>query len=70
MRANIPPAFDVDICKQRNTIERSFNRLKHWRGTATRYDKCALTFLGGILLAASIIRARIATHNHRSGNGP
>ena len=49
-----PPAFDAEIYKQRNTVERGFNRLKQWRGVATRYDKYALTFLGGVLLAASI----------------
>ena len=56
-----PPAFDSAIYKQRNTIERGFNRLKQWRGIATRYDKYALTFLGGVLLAASIMRARTTT---------
>jgi putative transposase len=33
-----PPAFDAEIYKQRNTVERGFNRLKQWRGVATRYD--------------------------------
>lgn len=47
-----PPAFDRAIYKERNTVERGFNRLKHWRGIATRYDKYATTFLGGVLLAA------------------
>lgn len=56
-----PPAFDSAIYKQRNTIERGFNRLKQWRGIATRYDKYALTFLGGVLLAASIMRTRTTT---------
>ena len=42
---------------------RGFNRLKQWRGIATRYDKYALTFLGGVLLAASILRARTAIRN-------
>jgi putative transposase len=37
---------------QRNTIERGFGRLKQWRGIASRYDKYALVFLGGVLLAA------------------
>jgi putative transposase len=46
-----------------NTVERGFNRLKQWRGIATRYDKYALTFLGGVLLAASILRARTAIRN-------
>jgi transposase len=50
-----PPAFDADLYKHRNTVERGFNRLKQWRGIATRYDKHARTYLGGLLLAASVI---------------
>ncbi|GAA3439555.1 transposase [Kutzneria kofuensis] len=38
-----PPAFDEEIYKQRDTMEQAFNRLKQWRGIATRYDKYALT---------------------------
>lgn len=34
-----PPAFDPAIYLHRNTVERSFNRLKQWRGIATCYDK-------------------------------
>jgi putative transposase len=44
-----PPAFDPEIYAERNTVERGFGRLKQWRGIATRYDKYALTFLGGVL---------------------
>lgn len=58
-----PPAFDAGKYKWRNTVERGFNLLKHWRGIATRYDKYALTFLGGVLLAASIRIVRNATRN-------
>ena len=58
-----PPAFDTQIYKHRNTIERAFNRLKQWRGVATRYDKYALTFLGGILLANTIMISRTASQN-------
>ena len=54
-----PPSFDPDTYRHRNTIERGFNRLKHWRGIATRYDKYALTYLGGVLLAAMITHHRI-----------
>jgi putative transposase len=52
-----PPAFDVQIYKKRNTVERGFHRLKQWRAIATRYDKLAVTFLGGVILAATIIHA-------------
>ena len=54
-----PPAFDPSAYRHRNTVERGFNRLKHWRGVATRYDKYALTYLGGVLLAAIITHHRI-----------
>lgn len=53
-----PPAFDKDLYKLRNTVERGFLSLKQWRGIATRYDKHALTFLGGVLLAVAIAHDR------------
>ena len=31
---------------------RSFNRIKDWRGLATRYDKLAITYRGGVVLRA------------------
>jgi transposase len=34
-----PPAFDAARYKQRNTVERCFNKLKQFRAVATRYDK-------------------------------
>ena len=34
-----PPNFDADRYRDRNNVERGFNRRKHWRGLATRYDK-------------------------------
>jgi transposase len=57
-----PPAFDPRIYRHRNTIERGFNRLKQWRGIATRYDKYATTYLGGVILAALVTyhRAHLA----------
>lgn len=58
-RGGRPPAFDPTLYRHRNTVERSFNRLKHWRGIATRYDKYALTFLGGLTLAALITYHRV-----------
>ena len=37
--------------KQRNKAERLFNKLKGYRAVATRYDKLAAMFLGGVLAA-------------------
>lgn len=47
-----PPAFDAEDYKQRNTVERSFNWAKQWRGLASRYDKLALVYRGGLVLRA------------------
>lgn len=49
-----PPKFDRETYKQRNVVERSFNLLKQWRGLATRYDKRAVTYRAGAVLAAII----------------
>nr|VTP02539.1 Transposase DDE domain protein [Mycobacterium riyadhense]VTP02578.1 Transposase DDE domain protein [Mycobacterium riyadhense] len=57
-----PPAFDAALYGLRNTVERGFNRLKQWRGIATRYDKYALTYLGGVLLACAVIHARVGAN--------
>ena len=42
---------DAVIYKHRNRIERCFNRLKHFRRFATRYDRRAIHFLAFIQLA-------------------
>ena len=39
-------------------MERSFNVFKHLRGLATRYDKLAITYRGGVVLAAITIWLR------------
>ncbi|MFE3145609.1 MULTISPECIES: IS5 family transposase [unclassified Streptomyces] len=48
-----PPAFDTQFYKRRNVVERCFNRLKHCRGIATRYDKTAESFQATLTLASS-----------------
>ncbi len=47
-----PVGYDVPDYKQRNVVERFFNRIKNWRGLASRYDKHALVYRGGGVLAA------------------
>ena len=44
--------------RQRNLIERFFNKLKHFRRIATRYDKTARNFLAAVMLAATRLWAR------------
>jgi transposase len=48
-RGGRPPSFDRETYKQRNTVERTINKLKQWRGLATRYDKTATIYLSGRL---------------------
>jgi transposase len=50
-RKNIP-AFSAFLYRYRNLVERFFNKLKHFRGVATRYDKRADNYLAGIKLAS------------------
>ena len=47
-----PPKFDKDAYRGRNVVERAFNTCKNWRALATRYDKYAVTYRGGVVLAA------------------
>ena len=47
--------YDKDVYKNRNQIERFFNRLKQFRRIATRYDKLASSFLAFTQLAAILI---------------
>ena len=47
--------YDKVIYKNRNQIERFFNRLKQFRRIATRYDKLLLSFLSLVQLAVVFI---------------
>jgi transposase len=49
---------DRDLYKARNRIERCFNKLKHFRRFATRFDRLDACFLAFIHLAAAMIWMR------------
>jgi putative transposase len=51
-RGGRPVGYDVEDYKSRNVVERFFNRMKNWRGLASRYDKHAVVYRGGVVLAA------------------
>ena len=53
-----PTAFDAELYKRRNLIERCNNRFKQWRGIATRYDKLPDRYQGGIALVSALIWLR------------
>ncbi|WP_150005777.1 IS5 family transposase [Iodidimonas muriae] len=46
--------YDAQLYKQRHKIENVFGRIKDWRRVATRYDRCAHTFMSAISIAATM----------------
>jgi len=47
-----PPAFSPFLYRYRNLVERFFNKIKHYRAIATRYEKHAENYLALLKLAA------------------
>ena len=47
-----PPAFSKWLYMQRNEVERFFNKFKHFRAVATRYDKRDDNYLASVKLAS------------------
>jgi len=47
--------YDRDLFRARHLIENFFCKLKQFRAIATRYDKLATNFLGGVYAAAIVI---------------
>jgi transposase len=47
--------FDRQAYRQRNRIERTFNRLKQFRRVATRYEKRADNYLAMLTIAAILL---------------
>jgi transposase len=66
--ANIPPRCNrrEPICfspypyRVRNLVERSFNKIKHCRRVATRYDKLAANYLAFVQLASIRLWLRVS----------
>ncbi|WP_034995718.1 IS5 family transposase, partial [Beijerinckia mobilis] len=50
--------YDTELYKERNLVERFFNKLKQFRRVATRYDKLLANFMGFVKLAAIAIWLR------------
>ena len=46
------------LYRLRNLVERCFNKLKHFRRIATRFDRRAVHFLGFLQLAAALLWMR------------
>ena len=55
-RSKLP--FSPFLYRYRNLVERFFNKLKHYRAVATRYEKHASNYLAAVKLAATRIWLR------------
>ncbi len=66
LEAVIPPIntrskklfYDPVLYKARNRVERFFNKIKHFRRIATRYDKLRQTFFAALYLVAAFVLVR------------
>ena len=54
-RPGRPLVFDPILYARRNVVERCINRLKQWRGLATRYEKRAANYRAMVLIASIVI---------------
>ncbi|MCP2313952.1 transposase [Kitasatospora paracochleata] len=54
-RGGRPTGFDRQAYKLRNVVERCFNRLKQWRGLATRYDKTRESYQATVTIASILL---------------
>ncbi|MFB7267810.1 transposase, partial [Streptomyces nojiriensis] len=50
-----PPGFDRAVYRLRNVVERCFNRLKQWRGLATRYEKTRESLQAAVTIASILL---------------
>ena len=49
------PAFSSFLCRYRKLVERFFDKIKHFRAIATRYDKDSSNYLASVKFAALCI---------------
>jgi transposase len=49
---------DAEVYKIRNRIERCFNKLKHYRRVATRFDRLDAHYMGFLHLASAMLWMR------------
>ena len=54
-RGGRPPSFDAEAYRGRNVVERCVNRLKQWRGVATRYEKRACNYRATVVIASLMV---------------
>ena len=50
--------YDKHIYKDRNLVERFFNKIKHYRRIATRYEKTVVSFAAMLSLVGAMIWLR------------
>jgi transposase len=63
-RGGRPVSHDADLYTERNTVERCINRLRNWRGIATRFDKTPQSYEAGLHLCGAMLWLRsIAPHS-------
>ena len=48
-------AYDEHLYRERNLVERVFQKLKHYRRIATRYERLAVTYQAMLSLVATVI---------------
>lgn len=57
-RGGRPVSHDAELSKERNTVERCINKIKDWRGLATRFDKRPDSYMAGLELRGAVIWLR------------
>jgi hypothetical protein len=54
-RTSAARPFDANTYRRRSVVEHPTNRLKQWRGIATRYDKLACRYQAAVTLVGALL---------------